>query len=142
MKKTKEIEKYLRWKFKLRALKFVRDHGSINAACEIFEISRTTYFNWKRKYDKYGEEGLLRKKRDSQTYWNKIDKTTVDLILKLREEHKLGTWRIKWYLERYGSVALILFKVKILILAITILKICSNITVCQNRSFYKPFISN
>ena len=41
-----------------------------------------------------------------------------------------------------GSVALILFKVKILIFAITILKICSNITVFQNRSFYKPFISN
>ena len=104
MKKTKEIEKYLRWKFKLRVLKFVRDHGSINEACEIFEISRTTYFNWKRKYDKYGEEGLLRKKRDSQTYWNSIDKTTVDLILKLREEHKLGTWRIKWYLERYHDI--------------------------------------
>ena len=104
MKKTKEIEKYLRWKFKLRVLKFVRDHGSINEACEIFEISRTTYFNWKRKYDKYGEEGLLRKKRDSQRYWNSIDKTTVDLILKLREEHKLGTWRIKWYLERYHDI--------------------------------------
>ena len=104
MKKAKEIEKYLRWKFKLRVLKFVRDHGSINEACEIFEISRTTYFNWKRKYDKYGEEGLLRKKRDSQTYWNSIDKTTVDLILKLREEHKLGTWRIKWYLERYHDI--------------------------------------
>ena len=44
--------------------------------------------------------------------------------------------------ELKGSVALILFKVKILILAITILKICSNITVFQNRSFYKPFISN
>ena len=41
-----------------------------------------------------------------------------------------------------GSVALILFKVKMLIFAIIILKICSNITVFQNRSFYKPFISN
>lgn len=84
MKKTKEIEKYLRWKFKLRVPNFVKDHGSINEACEIFEISRTTYFNWKRKFEKHGEEGLLRKKRDSETYWNSIDKTTVDLILKLR----------------------------------------------------------
>jgi hypothetical protein len=29
----------------------------------------------------------------------------VDLILKLKKEYKLGTWRIKWYLERYHDIS-------------------------------------
>ena len=84
MKKTKEIERYLNYQRKLRAIKIAEEVG-YKYACELFEISKTTFFNWKRKYDKYGKEGLLRKKRDSETYWNSLDKTTVDLILKLRE---------------------------------------------------------
>lgn len=96
-----EIEHYLRWKFKLRVLEFARDYGKVKETCEIFSVSRSTYFNWKRKYDKNGDEGLLRKKRGAYTYPNRINQKTVDLILDLRKEYKLGTWRIKWYLERY-----------------------------------------
>lgn len=57
----------------------------------------TTMYNWIRKYDEFGEEGLLRKKREPNTYWNSTDKKIVALILKLREEYQLGPWRIKWY---------------------------------------------
>jgi len=70
----------------------------------MFNVSRSTYFNWKRKYEKDGAEGLLRKKREVDTYPNRIDQKTVDLILNLRKEYKLGTWRIKWYLERYHDI--------------------------------------
>lgn len=104
MKKTKEIQQYLDYHRKLRVLRFAKDYGRINEVCEIFKISRTTYFNWKRKFDQSGKEGLLRKKRDYNTYANRIDSSTVALILKLRDEYKLGTWRIKWYLERYHDI--------------------------------------
>ena len=103
MEKTEEIKRYLNFQKKLRALRLGEDLGC-KYACEVFKISKTTYYNWKRKFDKYGEEGLLRKKRDPGSYGNCIDKETVDLILKLRKEHKLGTWRIKWYLERYHDI--------------------------------------
>jgi transposase InsO family protein len=103
MEKTEEIKRYIKFQRKLRALKLADDLGC-NYACEVFNISKTTFFNWKRKYNKYGEEGLLRKKRDSCSYWNSTDNKTVELILKLREEYKLGTWRIKWYLERYHDI--------------------------------------
>ncbi len=54
MEKTKEIEKYLRWKFKLRVLEFVKDYGKVKETGEMFNVSRSIYFSWKRKYDKYG----------------------------------------------------------------------------------------
>lgn len=104
MEKTREIEQYLRWKFKLRVLEFAKDYGKVKETCEMFNVSRSTYFNWKRKYEKDGAEGLLRKKREVDTYPNRINQKTVDLILDLRKEYKLGTWRIKWYLERYHNI--------------------------------------
>lgn len=70
----------------------------------MFNVSRSTFFSWKRKYDQYGTEGLLRKKREADTYPNRINQKTVDLILDLRRKYKLGAWRIKWYLERYHDI--------------------------------------
>ena len=35
---------------------------------------------------------------------NQIKKEVVEKVLELRKEHKLGTWRIKWYLERYHDI--------------------------------------
>lgn len=104
MKKTKEIKDYLAWRKKIRVLKLAEDIGN-KEACEIFGVTKTTFHNWKNKYHKYGEEGLLRQKRSTDTYWNSTPQATVDLILKLRKEHQLGTWRIKWYLERYHDIS-------------------------------------
>ncbi len=55
MEKTEEIKRYLKFQKKLRALRLGEDLGC-KYACEVFKISKTTYYNWKRKYDKYGEE--------------------------------------------------------------------------------------
>ena len=87
----------------MRAIRLAVDLGSKHTY-EVFKISKTTFYNWKRKYDEYGEEGLWRKKRDSSSYWNSIDTKTIELILNLPEQYKLGTWRIKWYLERYHNI--------------------------------------
>lgn len=103
MEKTKEIEQYLKFQKKLRALQLAKDLGG-RQACEILNISKTSLYNWKRKYAKDGEKGLWRKKRNQTTYWNSTKQETIDLILKLRKEYNLGTWRIKWYLERYHDI--------------------------------------
>ncbi len=104
MKKTKEIERYLRYQKKLRALKLVNDGLKVLDVCDIFKISKTTFYNWKNKYEKEGKKGLERKIRPYETYGNRISDKTIELILKLRKEHNLGTWRIKWYLERYHGI--------------------------------------
>lgn len=104
MKKTKEIERYLLYQKKLRVINLVKDGFKVKELCEIFQISKTTFYNWKKKYDHEGKKGLERKIRPYETYGNRIDSKTIELILKLRSEHQLGTWRIKWYLERYHGI--------------------------------------
>lgn len=103
MEKTKEIEKYLQHKRKIQVLNLAKEL-SAKKAYEAFGITKTTFYNWKKKFDTFGEEGLSRKKRDRDSYGNCLDSKVVDLILKLRAEHHLGTWRIKWYLERYHDI--------------------------------------
>ena len=63
MKKTKEIEKYLAFRKKLRVLKLAKDLKSSRKAYEIFDISKSTFYSWKKKFDEHGEQGLVRKKR-------------------------------------------------------------------------------
>jgi len=106
MEKTKEIEKYLTYQKKLRVLRLAKDLRSCKEAYEIFGISKSTFYSWKKKFDRYGKKGLTRKKRKPESFVNRINSDTVKLILKLREEHKLGTWRIKWYLERYHDITI------------------------------------
>ena len=85
-------------------MNYARDIGSVRKTCETFGISKRSFYNWKNKYDKYGEEGLIRKTRDYKSYGNRIDDEVIELILKLRKENQMGTWRIKWYLERYHDI--------------------------------------
>ena len=58
----------------------------------------------KKAYEEHGEEGLLRKKPTPRTFPNQIKQEIVNKILELRKEHRLGTWRIKLYLERYHDI--------------------------------------
>ena len=104
MKKTKEIEKYLDWERKVKIVLTAEKLGN-KRTYEAFGVKRSTFYKWKKKYLKGGEEGLWRQKRDPKTAHNRIPDETVELILKLREEHHLGTWRIKWYLERYYDIS-------------------------------------
>ncbi len=55
MKKTIEIEKYLQYRKKIRVLKYAQDFGARDT-CETFGVNKTTFYNWKNKFDKYGEK--------------------------------------------------------------------------------------
>jgi transposase len=55
MEKTEEIKKYLKFQRRLRALRLAEDLGC-KYACNVFKISKTTFYNRIRKYDNYGEE--------------------------------------------------------------------------------------
>lgn len=104
METTKEIEKYLAFQQKLKVLLLASKLNSCKQAYELNGISRSTFYSWKRKYKKDGEKGLVRKKVDPESIPNRTPTRVVKLILQLREDHKLGTWRIKWYLQRYHDI--------------------------------------
>jgi hypothetical protein len=75
MKKTIEIEKYLQYRKKIRVLKYAQDFGARDA-CETFGVTKTTFYNWKNKFDKYVRK-VCRERSEIQRH------TEIDLTLKL-----------------------------------------------------------
>lgn len=104
MKKTKEIQAYLIYNKKLQVLKYAKEYGNNAIAYKFYDVKKSTFYKWKKAYEEYGEEGLLRKKPTPLTFPNQIKQDIVNKVLELRQEYKLGTWRIKWYLERYHDI--------------------------------------
>lgn len=104
MKKTKEISEYLNYHKKLKVLHCAKQFKNNKEAYELFGIKKSTFYKWKKEYKKEGEQGLLRKKPIAYHFPNQIKPDVIEKVLNLRIEHKLGTWRIKWYLERYHDI--------------------------------------
>lgn len=104
LKKTKEISDYLNLKRKLGVIRFAKEIGSNRKAYEFYEVKKTTFYKWKKAFEKDGEQGLIRQKPIARNFPNQIKPKVVNKVLQLREDHKLGTWRIKWYLERYHDI--------------------------------------
>ena len=104
MEKTKEIIDYLKFSTKLRVLRYAKDCGKNKDACEVFGVKKSTFYKWKKEFEQHGEKGLVRKKTVAKNFPNQIKPDVVKRVLELRQEHKLGTWRIKWYLERYHDI--------------------------------------
>jgi transposase InsO family protein len=53
------------------------------------------------------ENGLLRKHPVAYNHPNKISEEIIERVLSLRKEYQLGSWRIKWYLERYHNIQIL-----------------------------------
>ena len=104
MEQTKEVRAYLSHQKKLTILKFVRDWKSVNKTLKQFKIPKSTYYKWKKAFDKGGKNELLRKHPVAYNHPNKIKEAVIEKILSLRKEYQLGSWRIKWYLERYHDI--------------------------------------
>ncbi len=69
--------------------------------CRYFGLSRSTFYRWKTKYDKYGESGLGNKSTAARNHPHKVPAEIVAKIVHLRRKYHLGPIRIVWYLERY-----------------------------------------
>ncbi len=86
-------------------LKYIlKSKNSVQKECSDFGIPRSTFYEWKKKYEKEGEEGLLRKKPVAHNYPGKIQQAVIDKVLELRENYQLGPIRISWYLSRYHEI--------------------------------------
>jgi transposase InsO family protein len=104
MEQTKEIRAYLSFKHKCIVLEHAKKFKTIKEALKIFHVPKSTFYKWKKAYDKNGKDGLLRKYPIASNHPKKIKQEIIEKILSLRKEFQLGSWRIKWYLERYHDI--------------------------------------
>lgn len=103
--RPKEVQMYLQHQRKVFILQYVKEFKSVTKTLQQAKIPKSTFYKWK-KAGKDGLEGLLRKHPVAYTHPQKIKEDVVDKVLHLRKEHQLGSWRIKWYLERYHDISI------------------------------------
>lgn len=76
---------------------------NVSKTCELFGISRTSFYNWLRAYEKYGIEGLEEKERKKPNMPNKVSKEVEAEILAYVAKHpKDGPRRIHYELKAEG----------------------------------------
>ncbi|MCG6167223.1 helix-turn-helix domain-containing protein [Leptospira sp. FAT2] len=91
---------------KIKVLNHAKESQNVSKTCRHFGISRETFYQWKKAYETYGEEGLIDKKpgfRPGACPW-RTNKDTEEKILHLRRTYHFGPQRISWHLERYLSI--------------------------------------
>src|SRR5699024_8728760 len=84
-------------------LKHALKGGNVSKTCELFGISRTTFYNWQRAYQKDGVAGLEEKKRQKPQMPNKVSKEIEEEILAYVVKYpKDGPRRIYYELKAEG----------------------------------------
>ena len=75
---------------RLRVLEHAKKIGNIRATCLYFRIPRSTFYNWKVRYDKDGEAGLVNRPRVAHDHPKRIPAEIVDRVVHLRRKYHLG----------------------------------------------------
>jgi transposase len=88
MEKTIQILAHLGLQKKLYVLKYVKEWKSVNKTLKLFRIPKSTYYKWKKAYDKNGENGLLRKHSVAYNHPNKIREVIIEKVLFLRKQYQ------------------------------------------------------
>ena len=102
----KTIKETAQLHFKKMVLSYAEMYGSDKKSIDLFQVSRSTYYHWKKKYKRGGYKELLRQAPDRSKDPRCIAQEAIDLVLKLRKEQKIGSKRIVWYLERYHGITI------------------------------------
>ncbi len=89
---------------RLRIRKHARENGNIAMTCRYFGIGKSTFYEWRARFEKGGLNGLAKKKPIGKRWPNQLSDETVEKILHLRKTYHLGPERIMWYLERYHGI--------------------------------------
>jgi len=100
----KEVRKYLDLRRKLVTIEYAAACGNVAKACREFDVPRSSFYRWKKRYDAEGRAGLERRKPIARNHPNRIQQDVIDKILHLRTTYHLGPQRIVWYLERYHGI--------------------------------------
>ncbi len=96
----------LRFRKKVAVLGYARDVGSNTKALRNFEIPKSTFYLWKKTFEKEGISGLKRKKPIAHSHPKQIQSDVIEKVLQIRRLYQLGPERIMWYLERYHGISI------------------------------------
>lgn len=99
----KEAKEELRVRLKLTVIELAK-HLGVRKACEEFNIPRSSFYRWKKKFEAEGKAGLYRKKPIALSHPLKASPKIVAKILEIRREYQVGSLRIMYYLERYHGI--------------------------------------
>ena len=101
---SKEIKEELGIRRKMTILEYARIFGNVAETCREFEVPRSSFYNWKKAFDKEGRAGLVGKKPIARSHPQQLSSEVVEKIIDLRQTYQLGPQRIAWYLERYHGI--------------------------------------
>lgn len=101
----KRAEEIIQLRRKVKIIEWIESsRHTVKWELEEFEIPKSTYYMWRKKYLCEGKKGLERKKPIARSHPRSLPKESVDKILDLRKNYQLGPARITWYLERYHGI--------------------------------------
>lgn len=98
-----EAREELRVRFKITILEYAKVIG-VSKTCREFDVARSTFYEWKKRYESQGRSGLYRKQPIAHHHPRKTPQTIIDKILELRQSYQLGALRIMYYLKRYHDI--------------------------------------
>jgi transposase-like protein len=64
----KEVKEALRIRFKLAVLDYAQGIESVTKACRLFEVPRSSFYEWRKTFDNEGKAGLARKKPIARSF--------------------------------------------------------------------------
>jgi len=99
----KEAIEELDVRFKLLVLDLAED-SSVTRICREYNVPRSSFYRWKKRFDQEGPSGLYRKKPIAYNHPRKTPPEVIAKILELRQEYQMGALRIIYYLERYHGI--------------------------------------
>ena len=74
----------LRFRKKLAVLDYAKACGDNSKARREFEVPKSTFYPWKKAYDREGKTGLKRKKPVAYTHLKRVSPQVVDKALQIR----------------------------------------------------------
>ncbi|MBO0879866.1 MAG: IS481 family transposase [Mycobacterium sp.] len=80
--------------------------GNAAMTCRYFGITRQTYYNWLRRYETEGVDGLRDRSRRPRNSPNATRAEVVEKILHLRTAYHFGPDKIVMYLKRYHDITI------------------------------------
>ncbi|MFC2084018.1 IS481 family transposase [Bacteroidota bacterium] len=101
---NQEVKDELNFRRKLVILEFAKITGNVTKTCSEFNIPRSSYYNWKNKYDLNGRQGLRRIKPIPKSHPRQLQQDVIEQIIDFRKKYNFGPERITWYLDRYHGV--------------------------------------
>ena len=103
---NRETKEELRVRFIQTVLELAKVSSTAKQVYEEFNVSHTTFYNWKKKYDSEDSADLYKIKPVPHNFPRQIKPDVEQKIQDIRAEYKLGPERIKWYLERYHGITI------------------------------------